>query len=313
MTTARTQDYPAVRIGALGKPAPWSWASNEPAQGVFRWGILDASVADASDHGIDYLFDIGETPSCAARDPSSCTTKTQFTMCTSPPTNIQDWNDYLTTIAARYKGRIRYYEVWNEPNTSQFWSGNYADMVQLARSAYGIIKSIDPDAHVLTPAPTGSVHPVPAGSGFSASATDWMAAYLKAGGDQLADVGAWHGYIGNGDATIFPMPEQEATTGCRPSSCFGSIASRAQLMRTTFDASAMAGKPRFDTEGSWGITTNLDAATNPAGLPAGTCYRRAASQLTICSVFTGLPGAVPSLASRGAPSRTAAALQTPQA
>jgi len=215
---------------------------------------------------VDYLVDLGGTPQWAARDPSSCGGFPQAAICTSPPANLDDWIDYVTAVVSRYKGRIQYYELWNEPNTRHFWTGSYADMVELARSAYTIIKTIDPDALVLTPAPTGPVHPVRPGSGFIASAPDWMATYLRAGGAEFADIGAWHGYIGRTGTTPYPMPEQDATPGCAPEDCYGSINRKIELMRATFDANGMGSKPMFDTEGGWGVTTNLNPADQPGWL-----------------------------------------------
>ncbi len=269
MTALNGRDYPAVSIGALGKPGEWGMAWTEPERGRFRWSTIDADLTAAEAHGVDYFFDLGGTPPWAVRDQSSCSLH-GIMVCTAPPDNIQDWDDYVTALVSRYQGRIAYYEIWNEPNITRFWSGSYTQMVQLAQSAYTIIKAIDPSAQVLTPAPTGPVHPAP---DYSTTATDWMAAYLHAGGAQYADVGAWHGYIGrNGSpafahgATPFPMPEQDMTPGCAPEDCFGSILSKSHAMRAVFDANGMAGRPMFDTEGSWGIGTNLDPALQPQWL-----------------------------------------------
>ncbi len=69
-----------------------------------------------------------------------------------PPTNIDDWVDYVEAVATRYKGQIHYYQLWNEPNLEGEWGGypiDPAGYVELLRSGYAAIKAIDPEATVL--------------------------------------------------------------------------------------------------------------------------------------------------------------------
>jgi hypothetical protein len=64
-------------------------------------------------------------------------------------------------MASRYKGRIRAYEVWNEPNLAREWGGrqpNATQYVALLREAYKRIKQADPNAMVISAGltPTGT-------------------------------------------------------------------------------------------------------------------------------------------------------------
>jgi hypothetical protein len=94
-----------------------------------------------------------------------------------------------------------------------------------------------------------------------------MASYLDAGGARYADGGAFHGYIANDGVTPFPMPEEDSTSGCTKfTTCYGSIVTKTTLMRQTFDQHGLAGKPMFDTEGSWGDGTVTDPDTQVAWL-----------------------------------------------
>lgn len=71
----------------------------------------------------------------------------------APPDNLQDYCDYVKAVAERYKGRIRYYQIWNEPNIFPEW-GDYAvspeGYAELLRTGYTCVKAVDPDAIVLT-------------------------------------------------------------------------------------------------------------------------------------------------------------------
>ncbi|MCS7261042.1 MAG: cellulase family glycosylhydrolase, partial [Anaerolineae bacterium] len=34
----------------------------------------------------------------------------------APPDNLEDFGNYVEAVVRRYRGRIRYYQIWNEPN-----------------------------------------------------------------------------------------------------------------------------------------------------------------------------------------------------
>ncbi|MBN2476249.1 MAG: beta-galactosidase [Pirellulales bacterium] len=65
--------------------------------------------------------------------------------------HLDKWLVYVRRIVKRYKDRLRYWEVWNEPNLQQFWHDKpdpkaYAKML---RATYDAIKQIDPELVVL--------------------------------------------------------------------------------------------------------------------------------------------------------------------
>jgi hypothetical protein len=47
-----------------------------------------------------------------------------------PPDNYNDYGDFLYEMASRYRGRIRAYEIWNEPNLAREWGGQPPDARQ---------------------------------------------------------------------------------------------------------------------------------------------------------------------------------------
>jgi hypothetical protein len=207
---------------------------------------------------------LGETPPWAASDPKSCKINKGFTWCTSGPETIKDWADFVTAVINHYNGvdepHVRYYELWNEMNINLFWTGSQSDMLNMAEVAYPIIHA-DSHSMLLTPSVAG-----PVGNVAKVSSTTWMASYLDAGGSKYADGGAFHGYIAEQTGvTLFPMPDQDSTSDCKEfTSCYGSIVTKANMMRQTFDQHGLAGKPMFDTEGSWGNGTITDPDTQAA-------------------------------------------------
>jgi hypothetical protein len=81
-----------------------------------------------------------------------------------PPENPQDFGDFCHALAGRYRGRVRAYQVWNEPNLAREWGGRTPDpveYVELLRACYIGIKTADPDALVISAglSPTGNGPP----------------------------------------------------------------------------------------------------------------------------------------------------------
>ena len=264
MSALPVTDVPKVHVGALGHPG-FAWSTIEQSRGVFDFRVFDDYVAtaqglqlvDAETNTVSISITLGLTPPWALSDQSSCSTPASVAQCTQPPDNIQDWKDFLTALIQHYNGvtqpHIRYYELWNEFDATNYWTGTFAQMVALAQAAYPIIHQ-DPCSILLTPSVAG-----PVGTVDTTSAVSWITPYLRAGGAQYADGGAFHGYLALNAAEAshqvvpYPMPEQDSTSGCTPFvTCFGAIVTKAIQMREVFDQNGLAGKPMFQTEGSWG-------------------------------------------------------------
>jgi len=56
--------------------------------------------------------------------------------------------NYVETVVRRYKGKIDAYEIWNEPNLTE-WYGTKDEFITMTRAAIKVIRSIDPDAKIL--------------------------------------------------------------------------------------------------------------------------------------------------------------------
>ena len=124
------------------------WDEIEPAPDQYRWGKLDAAVANAEAGGAtDILYVLGSTPRWAARNPDIPGLYGPGT--TSLPRKTSDFVDFTRDVAKRYKGRITAYQIWNEANTRSFYEGDWVALAKLTRRAYDTIKLIDPPALVV--------------------------------------------------------------------------------------------------------------------------------------------------------------------
>jgi hypothetical protein len=71
----------------------------------------------------------------------------------APPDDFNDFADYAAAVADRYRGRLRYYQVWNEPNIYPEWGYQPADpeaYTRLLCLTHTRLKANDPDIVVLS-------------------------------------------------------------------------------------------------------------------------------------------------------------------
>jgi hypothetical protein len=127
----------------------FAWRDIEGAKkGAFNWGNADQAVYTSNGKGIEILARIDNAPEWAA---PGCFNSAKKQM--GPAKNMQDWLDFLSAFVTRYKGRIRAYEIWNEPNLSREWCArapNPSEYAALMKASYAKIKSIDPNAMIIS-------------------------------------------------------------------------------------------------------------------------------------------------------------------
>ena len=210
--------WPAARFGTLRLwDSGTAWTALEPLRGVWNFAPLDTWVAAAEANGIpDIILTLGQTPAWASSNPDDV--NYVGAGAPAPPSNIQDWRDYITAVAQRYKDRIRYYEIWNEPNDNTYFTGTVAQLAQLTQEAYRILKAVDPQNTVISPA------------AYSAGYLDTL---LATGAGQYVDVIGHHFY----------------TT---PPETTGPLIANVRLVMNKYGLGA---KPLWDTEGASGDRT----------------------------------------------------------
>jgi len=157
-----------------------SWPDLEPSSGVWDFQRLDAYVAAAEAQQVRILYELGgEVPQWASAQPDQPSPYGPGTA--AGPKNPADWENFVRTVATRYKGRILEYEIWNEADMPATYTGSLSDLVRLSRIAYQTLKEVDPSVTVVSPTSAG---PVP----------DWLDGFLAAGGGSYADVIGYHFY-----------------------------------------------------------------------------------------------------------------------
>src|SRR6266550_6702638 len=159
----------------------WPWL--EPKKGEWHFEGLDALVALAEQHQVEILLPLGRSPTWASARPTD--PPAWVPGYAAEPRNIDDWRNYVRTVATRYRGRVHYYEIWNEPNATDFYTGSVDVMVNLVRLASRELKDIDPSNHVVSP------------SAVSEPGLPWLEDFLRKGGGQYVDIIGFHFYVGS--------------------------------------------------------------------------------------------------------------------
>lgn len=199
-----------------------TWAKLEPARGVWSFEALDRLVSAAELRKAKVLLVLGQTPGWASARPQEASPYAPGNA--AEPRNIMDWRDYVRVVATRYKGRIESYEIWNEVNAKNFWTGTYSQMAELEREAAQIIKTVDPQAIVVSADLTNT---------NNRSTVDQ---FLEAGNGRFADVIAYHFYVQQS------APEE--------------IVNAILMVEDAIAKHGLAGKPLWNTETGWLIPEN---------------------------------------------------------
>jgi len=70
----------------------------------------------------------------------------------APPDNYADYGDFVYAVVSRYKGRIKYYQIWNEPNIYPEWGERPVDpeaYTELLKVGYTRAKEADPEVVII--------------------------------------------------------------------------------------------------------------------------------------------------------------------
>ncbi|GAB4470650.1 MAG: hypothetical protein Kow00124_07010 [Anaerolineae bacterium] len=127
--------------------------------GEYDWYRTDRIVESAEAFGLNLIVRLDHQPFWSQPDGGA------VPLNNAPPADLTDFEDFCFAVADRYQGRIKAYQVWNEPNLAREWGEQppspegYVEL--LAHCARGIRRG-DPEAIVISAglAPTGTGLPV---------------------------------------------------------------------------------------------------------------------------------------------------------
>jgi hypothetical protein len=215
--------------------ATMKWSDLNIAPGVYDWSNFDTWMSTTQANGQNVLFTVYNTPAWASSNPTAvCAAATGGCY---PPLDLnadgtgtnQHFKDFVSALITHAgAGKIKYLEIWNEPNITTEWMGTYAQLVRMAKDAYTVAKALDPNILISSPPETGD--------GKNSLYMNWLGNFLAAGGGQYIDTIDFHGYA-------YQTAED--------------LAVRINNLRAITTIYGQQGKPVFDTEGSWGVFSKM--------------------------------------------------------
>ena len=109
------------------------------------WEKYDQIVDLAEAHGIRIIARLSNPPEWTRAAGEGAGTF-------APPDDLAAYGDFVETVVRRYQGRIRYYQIWNEPNIYPEWGEQPVDAaqyVELLKVGYTRAKAADPEVVVI--------------------------------------------------------------------------------------------------------------------------------------------------------------------
>jgi hypothetical protein len=156
------------------------WGVAEPAQGHFEF--YDPGVTAAHDAGLAILGMLDGAPRWATKTPRADGAGDSYWSIWNFPDSVDQWQNYVRTVVGHYRGRIDYWEVWNEP-WGMWWrtaGGTPQRYAELLKAADQAAHQTSPEVQIL---------------GVNTLRSDsWTADVLAASGTNCFDALSYHDY-----------------------------------------------------------------------------------------------------------------------
>jgi len=119
----------------------FSWQDIEPSQGKFQFEKYDYIVDLLYKNHIGILGIFDYTVDWVSPDGKW----------NNPPRENRLFVDYACKVIERYKDKVKYWEVWNEPDSSTYWfnQDGLKSYCALLKDVYVAAKKVDPDCKIL--------------------------------------------------------------------------------------------------------------------------------------------------------------------
>ena len=119
------------------------WSAVEAKQNSLDWSPWDRWIDLSRQHGLQVILVVTGTPEWARQDP----------LPTAPPDDPQTYASFLAAAVRHYQGRVRCFQVWDDPNIAPHWGSEYVDpaaYTALLQAAYTAAKEADPTCVILS-------------------------------------------------------------------------------------------------------------------------------------------------------------------
>ena len=142
----------AREAGILWAKQQFAWEEIQPRaprtgedpEKTFSWEKADKVVALFEEYGLEVIARLDRPPEW---------TKSSGQGFQGPPDDLTYYGDFVHAFVNRYKGRVHYVQIWNEPNLWYEWGNRTPsprEYTELLRLAYLRAREADPNVYVLS-------------------------------------------------------------------------------------------------------------------------------------------------------------------
>ncbi|MFN8371783.1 MAG: cellulase family glycosylhydrolase [Anaerolineae bacterium] len=212
------------------------------ADTISAWDKYDEIVSLAEQYGLTIQVRLDNPPAWTHANPDIGSF--------APPDDIQDYVNYAVAVATRYQGRLRFYQIWNEPNIYPEWGEqavNPEAYSELLCRTYDALKAVDPNIVVISAA----MAPTIALTGRDLNDFIYLQRMYDAGAGDCFDVMSVNGYGLNSGPTDRRMRPTTITFA------------RNLYIRDIMVANGDADKPIWISEAAWNPVPDDPSINNP--------------------------------------------------
>jgi polysaccharide biosynthesis protein PslG len=131
----------AKAVGARYLRCGFSWNGIEPEDGRYEYQFWDMLVDEANKAGIQVIPYVAYTPEWAARS------KENFWQ--QPPRDPALFARLMRNLAAHFQGRISSWELWNEPDLTEYWQGTPEYFAEVVKAGARGVREGNPSAVIV--------------------------------------------------------------------------------------------------------------------------------------------------------------------
>ena len=229
------------QMGARWIVELFPWAYMEPKPGSFDWTHPDMVIRDANQQGLEVIARLDFVPDWAR--PRGSTPRLL------PESSFGDYASFVAQFAHRYRDAVKYFIIWNEPNTSFEWgfrSVSAASYVNLLALASESIRKSHPNPIIL---PAG-LAPTVEHSDLALEDLTFLQQMYDHGAARYFDVLCAHTY-----GWKFPPDDPPSEDRLN--------FSRVELLRQVMEKNGDGAKPIIITEAGWNDSPRWTKAVHP--------------------------------------------------
>ena len=154
------------------------WEDMQPRRGQYNWQKYDELVALYEKHHLQIIARLDRPPNWTKADP-------RFKQ--GPPDDPADFGEFVAAFVTHFRGRVRYIQIWNEPNLLSEWGGKRPDpagYLRLLQAATLRARQADPDVRVLS----APLAPTLEDSGIATNDLLYLSRLYQLGAGQYFDI-----------------------------------------------------------------------------------------------------------------------------